>query len=188
VSLFLAFMAVKLSTLSIVLGLVMAAINLFGLFSPSQFKDMVRKLPRSVSAGYVLMIAGTVWFIWNVSNESLSDFESLKPFLFMLFVAVGVGSCFFVQDFLAVRGLAVLMLLLGKLMVDTERWADTEWRLVIAAWAYLLVIFGIWFTISPWRMRDIFNWATATERRIRLGSAVRCAFGLFVAFLGFKVF
>jgi hypothetical protein len=181
-------MVVKLSTLSICLGLFMAAVNLYGLLQPSQFKDLVRKLPRSVPAGCLFMLSGTVWFMYNVNSESLSDFESLKPFLYTLFVAVGVGSCFFVQDFLAVRGLAVLMLLLGKLMVDAERWAASDWRLVIAVWAYLMVMAGMWYTVSPWRLRDLLYWATATEKRIRLGSAFRFAFGLFVAFLGFKVF
>ena len=183
-----AIMAIKLSTLSIGLGLFMTAVNLFGLLKPSEFKNAVRKLPRSVPLGYVFMLSATAWFMWNVKSESLSDFESLKPYLFTLFIAVGVGSCFFVQDFLAVRGLAVLMLLLGKLMVDTERWVETDWRWVIAVWAYLLVLAGMWFTVSPWRLRDLLYWATANEKRIRFGSALRFAFGVFVAFLGFKVF
>ena len=181
-------MGVKLSTLSIIMGLVVAAINLFGLVKPAQFKTMLRKLPRSLPAGYVFMLAGTAWFMGNVATESLSDFESLKPFLFTLFIGVGVGSCFFVQDFLAVRGLAVLMLLLANLMCDSERWNPSAWRLVIAVWAYILVVGGIWYTVSPWRLRDFLYWATETEKRIRLGSALRFAFGLFVAFLGFTVF
>jgi len=170
------------------MGLVMALINAFALVKPVDFKNAARKLPRCTAAGYIFMLGGTAWFMWNVNHESLSDFESLKPFLFFLFIGVGVGSCFFVQDFLAVRGLAVLMCLLGKLMVDTERWADSEWRLVMAVWAYLLVIGGIWFTISPWRMRDLLFWATESEKRIRLQSAVRLAFGMFVAFLGFTAY
>jgi hypothetical protein len=181
-------MDIKLSTLSIGLGLFVALVNLFGLLKPSEFKIAARKFPRSMPLGYLFMLAGTAWFVWNVKNESLSDFEHLKPFLFTLFIAVGVGSCLFVQDFLAVRGLAVLLLLLAKVMVDTERWAATEWRLVIAIWAYALVVCGTWFTISPWRLRDIVYWATDNEARIRVGSAARCVFGLFVAFLGFKVF
>jgi hypothetical protein len=181
-------MGIKLSTLSICLGLAMAAINLFGLLSPEEFKNAARKFPRSVPLGWVLMLGATAWFMWNVNHESLSDFESLKPYLFALFIGVGIGTCFFIQDFLAARGLAVLCLLLGKLMVDTERWADSEWRLVIAIWAYILVVAGMWFTISPWRMRDAINWATATKKRIQVGSAVRFAFGILVAFLGFKVF
>jgi hypothetical protein len=181
-------MVIKLSTLSISLGLLVLVLNLFGMVKPSEFAAAARKFPRNLAAGYVLTLAGTAWFIWYVSRESLADFESLKPYLFTLFIGVGLGTCFFVQDFLAVRGLAIVMLLLGKVMVDTERWASTEWRLVIAVWAYLLVIAGMWFTVSPWRLRDILYWATANEKRIRVGSAVRAAFGAFVLALGLTVF
>jgi hypothetical protein len=181
-------MTVKLSTLAIGLGALVLLINLYGLVKPAQFADAARRFPRSLPAGYFFMLLGTVWFIANVRAESLADFESLKPYLYILFVGVGVGACFFVQDFLAVRGLAVVLLLLGKLMVDSERWVASEWRLVMAIWAYLMVAVGIWWTVSPWRMRDALHWANATDTRVRLGSAVRCAFGLFVLILGATVF
>ena len=89
------------------------------------------------------MVLGTVWFLYNLSQESISDFAAYKNILVALFAAVGIGSCIFVQDFLAVRGLAVVFLLLAKLMVDTARWEDTPWRLVIVVWAYLFVVAGI---------------------------------------------
>lgn len=181
-------MTVPLSTLSVCLGLIVAVANLFALLQPTKFADLARKFPRSVPIGTVLTLAGTAWFVWNVSQESLADFESLKNFLYILFIAVGLGTCLFVQDFLAVRGLAVVMLLLGRLMVDSERWAPSEWRLVIAVWAYVMVVAGMWFTISPWRLRDMIQWATANEKRIRITSAARLAFGVFVAVLGLTVF
>ncbi len=181
-------MGIKLSTLSICLGFLVAIINLIGVIKPSEFAAAARKFPRSIPVGYFLTLAGTAWFMWNVSHESLADFEKLKPILFTLFIGVGLGTCFFVQDFLAVRGAAVLLLLLGKLMVDTERWAQSNWRLVIAIWAYVLVMAGMWFTVSPWRLRDLLYWATANEKRIRIGSAMRAAFGIFVAVLGLTVF
>src|SRR5580658_233940 len=181
-------MAIKLSTLSICLGLLVAFVNLFGVFKPAQFGAAARKFPRSVPVGYFLTLAGTAWFMWNVSHESLSDFEKLKPILFTLFIGVGLGTCYFVQDFLAVRGVSVLLLLLAKVMVDAERWANSDWRLVIAVWAYLLVVAGMWFTVSPWRLRDILYWATANEERTRIGSALRAAFGIFVFLLGITAF
>ena len=181
-------MAIKLSILSVVLGAVMAWINSYGLFKPAAFAAAARKFPRSVPIGSVLMLIGTGWFIWYLSQENISDFEPLKPYLYALFIAVGVGSCFYVQDFLAVRGLSVVLLLLAKLMVDTARWSDTSWRLVIVTWAYLLVVAGIWFTISPWRLRDLINWANANDSRTRLLSGIRFAFGLFVIALGLLVF
>jgi hypothetical protein len=52
----------------------------------------------------------------------------------------------------------------------------------------VLVIAGMWFTISPWRLRDLLNWATANENRVRVGSTIRLAFGLFVALLGLTKF
>jgi len=178
----------KLSTLSIGLGLGMAVLNLFGLLKPAGFAAAARKLPRSIPLGYGFMLLGTAWFIWNVRSESLADFEGMKPYLYALFVGVAVGTCLYVTDFLGARGLAVVMLLLAKTMLDAQRWADSPWRLVIAVWAYGLVLAGIWFTAWPWRLRDLLNWATANERRTRLHCGLRVAFGLFVAALGFAVF
>lgn len=178
----------KLSTLAILLGLGLALPQLFGLARPTRFRDAVRKFPRSEAWGYALMMLGTVWFLWNLNQENISDFAAYKKAMLIGFGAVGVGACIFVRDFLAVRGLAIVFLLLAKLMVDTARWEETEWRLVIVTWAYLMVAGGMWFTISPWRLRDFLDWATATDRRIRLGCGLRLAFGLFVVALGLVVF
>jgi hypothetical protein len=95
-----------------------------------------------------------------------------------------------VQDFLAARGLAVVLLLLGKLMVDTGRphLGQSPFVLVIQAWAYVSIVTGIWFTITPWKMRDLIEFATATPNRIRIGSMVRLAFALFIVALGLTVF
>jgi multisubunit Na+/H+ antiporter MnhB subunit len=80
------------------------------------------------------------------------------------------------------------MLLFGKLMVDSARWVDSDWRLVMVVWAYVLIIVGMWLTVSPWRMRDFIEYNTATPQRTRVLSAMRLAFGVFVAVLGFVVF
>jgi hypothetical protein len=178
----------KLSTLSVVLGSIVALPSLIGLLKPKAFAEAVRRFPRQTPVGYVLMLMGTAWFLYYVSQETVSDFAAIKKVFYILFGAVGVGACLFVQDYLPVRGLAVLLLLAAKLMVDTARWADTEWRLVIATWAYAMAVAGMWFTISPWRLRDLLNWSVATESRTRLTSGLRVAFGLFVVVLGLTVF
>jgi hypothetical protein len=182
-------MTFKLSTLAIVLGLGMGLPQIYGILKPAAFAAAVRKFPRSLAWGFFLMILGTAWFLFNLSQESISDFEAYKKWLYLLFAGVGIGACVFVQDFLAVRGLAVVFLLLAKLMVDTGRpQLESRWVLVFQVWAYVLVVAGIWFTMSPWRLRDLLNWATANEKRVRIGCAARLAFGLFIAFLGFAKF
>jgi predicted DNA-binding transcriptional regulator AlpA len=183
-------MTLKLSTLSILIGLGMALPQIYGVMKPKEFAASVRKFPRNVPIGIALVLLSTAWFLWILSQESVSDFATYKNVLFMLFAAVGVGTCIFVQDFIAVRGLAVLFLLLAKLMVESGRpmLGKTHWTLLIQTWAYLLVVAGIWLTLSPWRLRDLLNWATENETRVRVGSAVRLAFGLFVAVLGLTKF
>jgi hypothetical protein len=178
----------KLSTLSVILGLGLGALQVYGLMNPKGLAAAAKKFPRNVPAGIALMLLATAWFVANVSREADSDFAAMKPALMLGFTVVGVASCIFVQDFLAVRGLAVLFLLLAGLMVDAARWAATDWRWVISGWAYVLVVAGIWFTVSPHRLRDVLEWATATERRVRIGCGVRLAFALLVVALGLTVF
>lgn len=183
-------LALKLSTLAILLGLGVGLPQIYGFLNPAGFAKAVRRFPRSLPWGYALMLLGTTWFIYNLSQESISDFAAYKNVLFAGFAAVGIGSCIYVQDFLAVRGLAVVFLLLAKLMVDTGRphLADSSLVLIFQTWGYLLVMAGIWLTISPWRLRDLLHWATASEKRIKIGCGIRLAFGLLIAVLGLTKF
>lgn len=180
----------KLSLLSILLGLGMGVPQVYGIVKPKAFAASVRKFPRSVAIGTVLMVIGTAWFLWNVEQEPIADFANYKQYMLLAFAAIGLGTCIVVQDFLAVRGLAVVFMLLAKLMVDTGRphLDATPWVLVIQAWAYVLAVAGIWFTLSPWRLRDLLEWATANEKRVKIGSAVRLGFALFVVVLGVTAF
>ena len=180
----------KLSLLSILLGLGMAVPQVYGLAKPSAFAAAARKFPRSLPAGYFLMALGTLWFLWLVNREPIADFARLKPYLMVGFAAIGVGTCIYVQDFLAVRGLADELLLRAECMVGTGRphLGETPWVLLFQAWAYVLVVAGIWLTVSPWRLRDFVNWATANEQRVKVGSGIRLAFALLFVVLGLTVF
>lgn len=179
---------IKLSTLSILLGLGVALPQLYALGSPKQYTASAKAFPRSLMWGYFLMALATGWFLYNVNAEDIADFATIKRGLLIVFGLIGVGTCVYVSDFLAVRGLALLMMLVAKTIVDTARWHDSDWRLVLITWAYVLVVGGIWFTISPWRVRDFINWTTATESRLKLVSGIRLAFGLLLLGLGFAVF
>jgi hypothetical protein len=180
----------KLSLLAILLGAGFGLPQIYGLAYPQKFAASVRRFPRNLPAGIFLMLLGTGWFLWNVNSEPIADFAAFKTPMMLIFAGVGILSCFYVQDFLAVRGLAVVFLLLAKAMLDTGRphLGETPWVLVIQVWAYLLVIAGICFTITPWKLRDFLNWMTATQARIKIGSAVRLSFAIFVVLLGLTAF
>jgi len=176
--------SLKLSVLATLLGAAYALPNIYGLANPAKFGALLKKFPRSLPAGVALMLLGTAWFLYYVNVERNSDFARMKPYMMIGFTGVGIGCCIYLQDFLSVRGLSVLMLLLAKLMLDTERWHDSQWRLVIAVWAYAMIALGAWFTVSPWRCRDWIAWNTANDQRLKKMSALRAAFGVLVAVLG----
>lgn len=177
----------KLSQLCLYLGLAYALPNIFGILQPKKFGAVLRQFPRNVPAGIALMLAGTAWFEWILMNERLADIASWKPVLQALFLFAGVGSCFVMQDLLAVRGLAVVMMLGASAMLDIQRWHPSPLKNVITLWAYVLASAGMWFVVSPWRLRDWIQWNTATESRLRIASLLRAAFGLGVAALGLTV-
>lgn len=185
-----AVMTLKLSTLAVALGLGYALPQLYAFGNPKGFGEALRKFPRSPTWGYALMTLATIWFVYNVSIETIADFAAYKKLMMIAFGAIGLGACLFLKDLLAVRGLAVVLLLLAKIMVDAGRphLGETPWVLVHQSIAYGLVILGVWFTVSPWRLRDWIHWNTADDQRIRSGAAVRVVCGLSFAALGWFIF
>jgi hypothetical protein len=183
-------MTVKLSMLAMVLGLVYAVPQAYALTNPKAFSERLRQFPRSLLTGYLLMALATAWFLYNVSLESIADFAAYKPHMMVAFGAIGLGCCVFVTDFLAVRGFAVLLLLLAKLMVDAGRphLGETPWVLVNQWAAYALAVIGVWLTVAPYRLRDWIEWNVAEPIRLKAGAVLRLVAGLGFALLGLLAF
>lgn len=177
-----------LSTLAIALGAGYSLLQLWALLKPQDFARHARAFPRNEMAGFVLMGLGTVWFLYNLNSEAIADFADYKKWMLTGFGAIGVLSCIYVRDYLAVRGLSVVMLLLAWVTLNHTRWAESQWRLVLVIWAYTWVIAAMWLTVSPFRLRDFLNWFTANDQRVRLGSTLQLAFGVLVLVLGVTAF
>ena len=177
-----------LSTLAIIIGAAYCAIQVYALVQPKSFTQQARAFPRNEPIGFVLMILGSAWFVYNLNHEAIADFAAYKKYMLAGFGALGVLTCIFVRDYLAVRGLAVCLLLLAWFTLNRTRWEESPARLVLVVWAYIWVICGMWFTVSPWRLRDILNWWTANTNRLRAGSLVKLALGATVLVLGLTAF
>lgn len=181
-------MSLTLSSLSVLLGVGIALPQIWQLTQPGEWRRWSASFPRSKPIGWALVLLATVWFLWNVQNETLADFSRFKPYLLAGFASIGVLACVYVSDFLAARGLALLMLLLAKVMVDLARYHESEWRWVIAALAYAWVFVGMWLTISPWRLRDFLEWHNQTDQRIRLFAGGRLVVAVLLVVMGLTVF
>ena len=177
-----------LSTLAMLLGAAYSVPQVYALLKPKDFAERARAFPRCTGWGYALMGIGTVWFLYNLNAEAIADFAAYKKWMLVGFGAIGVMTCIYVRDYLPVRGLAVCLLLLAWYTLNRTRWADSPARLVLVVWAYSWVICGMWFTVSPWRLRDFLNWWTANDSRLRLGSMLQLVLGAVVLILGATAF
>jgi hypothetical protein len=178
----------SLAMLSVILGVGLSGLGGVMWARPEGWRVWAAEFPRSKAIGYVLVLGATAWFLWNVRGETLADFTKFKPFLLAGFGLVGVLTCIYVTDYLAARGLAVLLLLGAKLMVDTARHHVSDWRWVVSGLAYVWVVAGIWWTISPWRLRNSLAWLQSTSGRLRVGAIATLVLGVGLILLGVVVF
>lgn len=178
----------NLFQISLSLGLAHVAAGLLALLRPGPAAAALQKFPRKVAPGVVLMLAGTAWFVWNLYSSNLSDFAEWRPVMYAGSVLLGVGCCFFVQDYLAVRGACVVALLACDRILDVQRVHDSGWRALLAAWCYAVIVMAVWWVQAPWRVRDLAGWLVAAPPRLRRTGTGLAAFGLLVVVLAFTQF
>lgn len=145
-----------------------------------------RELLRDCRVAAVLMGLGTAWFLSNVLELRPADFGDYKFHLFGFFLAVALGSWFFTKDFLAVRGGAILVLLLAELFLRSVFGLYEEpGRLVLVTGCYMAIVVAMYFGALPYRLRDFLGWLFARPLRVRcLGGFLVC-YGLGLSFTAF---
>lgn len=178
----------ELSKLTLILGAVAVAGGTAGLVKTEGLIAFLKGFPRSVPVGAGLTLVSTLWFVYNLSQENIADFAAFKDKLLLGFAALGILTCVYVRDYLGSRGLALFLLLLANEMVNAARWEETPWRLVITTMGYLMAIAGMWFTISPWRVRDLIDWAVTTPDKVKRLSMARIGVGVGLLALGAFVY
>ncbi len=79
----------KLSFLSILLGLGLGSLQVYGLARPTEFTAALRRFPRSLPWGNALVSIATIWFLWNLGQENIADFAAFKKYLLLGFAETG---------------------------------------------------------------------------------------------------
>ncbi|MFH0881031.1 MAG: hypothetical protein V2A34_15050 [Lentisphaerota bacterium] len=178
----------SLSLWAVVVGCIILFVNLPALVSPKAFLEVVGQFPRSKWPGWVLSAVDLLCVAWIVYHAHLGSFEFLKPFIFLAAPLSFGLVVFFMNELLAPRAFGGLLMLAANPILYAARWQETDWRWVMTVIAYVWAVAGMALMLSPFRFRQVVLWVNKTEMRCRLGAAVRVLFGLFVLFLGLKVY
>ena len=162
-------------------GLVLLILGIVYFINRPTLKEQSFAWLRSSRATVVLFGAASVWFLWYILNLGPSDFGDYKTILFILFAAVALGSFFVVRDFLAVRGLAVLILLAARLLLDSAYMQfDHPQRLFLVSFVYLAIVVALFLGTVPYRMRDFYRWLFRNDNssRPRTLGVISLAYGV----------
>lgn len=178
----------RLAITSTILGVAVIAGRVPGIVAPEKFGECVRKFSRSVLWGRVLMGVCAVWAWIVLFNAATDDWAWARPL-----VIVGVPIAYwlviqFADQFLAVRGLAGLILLIAKVVVDAADQSELPMRLVVTVLAYIWVCVAVWMASAPHQFRDVIGFVTVNNTRCRLACFLGMCVGALLVVLGLCVY
>lgn len=141
-----------------------------------------KAFPRSKTAAYLLMGSAATWFLYLVLQLGPSDFGQYRTQLFGIFLVTAIGSFYYVPDFLAVRGLAGLLLLIASIVLDAAYMQAAQSRLFLVSFIYLCIVLAIILGAAPYKLRDFFDWLYRKPQRSRLLGLMLGLYGLLLTF------
>lgn len=176
----------SLTIATLIPGLLLLVLGAGLLVSRKTVGAALKAFPRSNTAAMVFFGGGAIWFIYRVWHLSVADFGDYRTLLSIAFAAIALLSFKYVPDFLAVRGVAILVLLgAGPLLEAAFMHYDQPQRLLMVSIVYLFIGLAIYLGAVPYRLRDFFEWLFRNQRRPRVLGACLAGYGLLLAITAF---
>lgn len=179
---------IPLFTAGVVLGIWLIGTHALMLVKPALVQGWLKKFPRNVLSGQIILGIGLAWFWLLVAPEGmgklsalrmdLGEFNNIKPILRLLVPASLVMVSISVRDFLAVRALGLLGLMVAAPLLDAAFLKDPSSRLLIPIFAYALLTKSMFWVGMPYLFRDAVTWVTATPGRWCAASLSGLAYGV----------
>lgn len=169
-------------------GLFLALLGAMLLWNDPRIRSTARALPRSNRGAWLFFGTGAAWFIWRCSQLTESDLIFFKtPGPVMLgFGVLALLAFICTPDFLAVRGLCVLMLLAAEplLYAAYMEYAHPQ-RLLMVTAVYAGLGLALYLAAAPYRLRDFLDWLFQRPARPRLVGTILLSYGLATAAAAF---
>ncbi len=145
------------------------------LAKPAMVQGFLKNFPRNQMIGQLLLGIGLAWFWLLIAPANmglisslamdLGDFNGAKPMLRILVPVAMVLVATSVRDFLAVRALGVVGLMAASPLLEAAFLKDPASRLLVPAFAYLLLTVSMFCVGMPYLFRDAVSWASADSKR-----------------------
>jgi hypothetical protein len=181
-----------LTVATLITGTILLVMGMLFLVPSPAVVTSLKRFPRSRSLAFVFFGLGAIWFLYRVWHLSEADFGQFRKQLFVFFALVAIGAFIWVPDFLAVRGLCVLVLLgaIDLLQPGYMNWDYGELSDFGRIYLYKIALFvaagiAVYLGASPFRARDFLDWLYRKPGRARgLGLAL-ASYGAVVCAVSF---
>ena len=162
-------------------GLFLALLGALLVWNDPRVSSTAKAIPRSNRGAIVFFGLGSLWFLWRLSRLGEADLIFVQtPTIIMLgFGLLALLAFFYTPDFLAVRGLSILMLLAAEPLLYS---AYMEWhypqRLLMVCAVYVGLVSALYLAAAPYRLRDFFDWLFLRPNRVRVAGSLLLGYGL----------
>ena len=163
---------------SVSAGVLLLAAGALLLLYPGAVRRGLRAFPRHRGTTLALLSGATAIVLYNVTQLGEADFGKYRHLLFVFFLALAVGAWFRVPDFLGIRALAVLGLLLAGVYLRAAYLEPPAARLFLVVASYALVLVSLYLAAVPYRFRDAVDRLDRSKALRRGVGAAGAAYGL----------
>ena len=169
-----------LKAVGLVIGIWLIASHVFALLKPDIVKPWLKAFPRNEKIGIPLVIFCFAWgfIIWSCMD--LGEFYKIERVVQIIIAGVCIGVVTQVREFLAVRALGFLLILVAAPILDSAFLQEPQSRLLLVALAYAGAVKGMFWIGIPYLMRDQINWVLAEDVRSKGGAIAGAVYGALV--------
>lgn len=163
-----------------VIGTALIAAHIIAMVHGGTVRGWLKAFPRSKTMGGTLLAIDAAWAFWLVATMDLGEFTGYRTGLMILVPAAFVLSLKFVDEFLSVRALGMLLLLLAEPVLEAAFLRPETSRLLLVVLAYAWIVAGLFWVGMPYLMRNQIAWLLKSETRWRAGGFLGLAYGVAV--------
>lgn len=179
---------ISLFSAGILLAIWLIGVHALMLARPTQVQGYLKKFPRDPIAGQIILALGMAWFWLLVAPDGLGklsalqmdlgEFNKAKPMLRLLVPVAVIAVAMSVRDFLAVRALGLLGLLVAAPLLEAAFLKDPATRLLIPIFTYAMLTASLYMVGMPYLFRDAVTWVSATRTRWNVCALAGLIYGI----------
>ena len=172
------FLKLDLKAALLVVGLLLIVAHGFALLQPKTTQEFLRTLPRSKSAGLLLLVIVTVWSWLLATYIDLGEFSNWR-FRLQVFIPVAAFLTWqYVDEFLAARALGMIVLLIAEPLLEAAFLRPELARLFLVSLVYVWICFGLFWIGMPYTLRDQIAWLSKNEGRWKSAAFAGIGYGV----------